>query len=295
MKVLLVGGAGHVGTFITPYLRPRHALRVLDLRSPTHEGLEFVQGSATDPEALRRALEGVDSFIWLVMRRGQGGSTTTQDVQTILDNYDVNTKALHLFLYLAQEAGVKRGVYTSTMSVHFRKRESYPAEELVALAREYNRQGRRVATIKHASHPALVDREGTDTWRHFHEGSSERTLIVSPDMRVLFERAPDDTAPETLARRYLGDADLVLVAKDGYGFSGSATGESFVVESTSTLGTHGFLSTNPQMNAACTRPSSSIAARSSQVTPPSRDAGSPRRAVSHATMRSYVGRMFSAR
>jgi molybdopterin-guanine dinucleotide biosynthesis protein B len=82
---------------------------------------------------------------------------------------------------------------------------------LVALAREYNRQGRRVATIKHASHPALVDREGTDTWRHFHEGSSERTLIVSPDMRVLFERAPDDTAPETLARRYLGDADLVLV------------------------------------------------------------------------------------
>ena len=67
------------------------------------------------------------------MRRGQGGSTTTQDIPTIVDNYDVNTKALHLFLYLAQEAGVRRGVYTSTMSVHFRKRERYPAEELVPL------------------------------------------------------------------------------------------------------------------------------------------------------------------
>jgi nucleoside-diphosphate-sugar epimerase len=133
MKVLLVGGAGHVGTFITPYLRPRHTLRVLDLRPPTHEGLEFVQGSVTDPEALRRALEGVDAFIWLVMRRGQGGSNTSQNVQTIVDNYDVNAKALHLFLYLAQEAGVRRGVYTSTMSVHFRKREAYPAEELVPL------------------------------------------------------------------------------------------------------------------------------------------------------------------
>ena len=82
---------------------------------------------------------------------------------------------------------------------------------LVALAREYKRMGRRVATIKHASHPALVDREGTDTWRHFHEGSSERTLIAAPEMRVLFERAPDDTDPETLARQYLGDVDLVLV------------------------------------------------------------------------------------
>jgi molybdopterin-guanine dinucleotide biosynthesis protein B len=82
---------------------------------------------------------------------------------------------------------------------------------LVALAREYKRLGRRVSTIKHATHPALVDREGTDTWKHFHEGSAERTLIAAPDMRVLFERAPDDTDPETLARRYLGDADIVLV------------------------------------------------------------------------------------
>ena len=82
---------------------------------------------------------------------------------------------------------------------------------LVALAREFKRLNRRVATIKHASHPALVDRDGTDTWRHFHEGSAERTMIVSPDTRVLFERAPDETDPETLARTYMRDVDLVLV------------------------------------------------------------------------------------
>ena len=28
MKILLVGGSGHVGTFITPYLREVHDLRV---------------------------------------------------------------------------------------------------------------------------------------------------------------------------------------------------------------------------------------------------------------------------
>jgi len=44
-------------------------------------------------------------------------------------------------------------------------------------------------------------------------------------------------------------ADLILVAKDGYGINATATGEEFVIKSESTLGTHGFLSTNPKMNA----------------------------------------------
>lgn len=44
-------------------------------------------------------------------------------------------------------------------------------------------------------------------------------------------------------------ADLILVAKEGYGVGGGATGEDFVVKSEATLGTHGFLSTNPKMNA----------------------------------------------
>ncbi len=44
-------------------------------------------------------------------------------------------------------------------------------------------------------------------------------------------------------------ADLILVAKDGYGIGASATGDNFVIQSEATLGTHGFLSTNPRMNA----------------------------------------------
>ena len=44
----------------------------------------------------------------------------------------------------------------------------------VALAAELARRGRRVMTIKHGHHPADVDRPGSDTWRHFHEGRAER-------------------------------------------------------------------------------------------------------------------------
>jgi nucleoside-diphosphate-sugar epimerase len=49
MKVLLVGGSGRVGTFVTPYLRKQHDLRVLDLQPLRHEGIEHVAGSVLDP------------------------------------------------------------------------------------------------------------------------------------------------------------------------------------------------------------------------------------------------------
>ncbi len=133
MKLLLVGGAGHVGKLITPYLKARHTLSVLDLAAPDDPGIKHIQGSVLAPEAIRAGLEGVDGFIWLAMRSAQGGMVTDQDIETIVNNYDLNTKALHLFLYLAQEAGVKRGVYTSSMSVHYRGRPRYPGEDEVPL------------------------------------------------------------------------------------------------------------------------------------------------------------------
>ena len=133
MKILLVGGAGHVGTLIAPYLRERHELRVLDLTPPRVAGLDFVEGSVTDPDAVRAALAGVDAFIWLAMRSAQGGMLRDQDIPTIINNYELNAKGLHLFLFLAHEAGVRCGIYTSSMSVHFRGRSFYPAEEAVPL------------------------------------------------------------------------------------------------------------------------------------------------------------------
>jgi nucleoside-diphosphate-sugar epimerase len=133
MKVLLVGGAGHVGSFITPYLKERHTLRVLDPSPPRHDGVEYVAGSITEPADVRRALDGVDTFVNLVMRSPQGGSSTEQTLQHIQENYQVNTLGLHLLLWTAQGMGIRRGVHTSTMSVHYRERDWYPSEELTAL------------------------------------------------------------------------------------------------------------------------------------------------------------------
>ena len=82
---------------------------------------------------------------------------------------------------------------------------------IVALAQEYTRRKHSVATIKHGHHAALVDTEGKDTWRHYHEGRADRVLIEAPGERVLFERAPEPQDPVTLARRFMADADIVLV------------------------------------------------------------------------------------
>jgi len=84
----------------------------------------------------------------------------------------------------------------------------------VALSSELVRRGYRVMTIKHGHHPADVDRAGSDTWRHFHEGKAERVRIASPELRVLFERAADEYDPVGLARRYMDGADIVLA--EGY-------------------------------------------------------------------------------
>ncbi|MBV9354349.1 MAG: NAD(P)-dependent oxidoreductase [Chloroflexi bacterium] len=131
MKVLLVGGSGHVGSFVTPYLAAKHELRVLDLHPPRHPDVEFVEGSITEPADLERALDGADTFINMVMKSPQGGSSTEQNLTQITENYQVNTLGLHLLLFIAQRLGVKRGVHTSTMSVHYRERPYFVAEELV--------------------------------------------------------------------------------------------------------------------------------------------------------------------
>lgn len=123
MKILLVGGSGMVGTFITPYLVRHHQLRVLDVVPPRHADLvEYIPGSITDPDAVASALDGMDSFVNMVMRNPGGANETEQTPESIINNYEVNTVGLHLLLWTAQSKGILRGVHVSTRSVHYQRR-----------------------------------------------------------------------------------------------------------------------------------------------------------------------------
>jgi len=129
MNILITGGSGMVGTFITPYLTKKHNVTVFDIAPPKHDNVKFIQGSMLEPNDIEKALDRIDAFVNVTMKSPQGGSQTTQDITQIKENYELNNLGLHLFLYKAQEAGVMRGVHTSTMSVHYRKRSYYQAEE----------------------------------------------------------------------------------------------------------------------------------------------------------------------
>jgi nucleoside-diphosphate-sugar epimerase len=140
MRVLLVGGSGLVGTFITPYLARHHQLRVLDVRPPTHADLvEYVEGSIANSDDLARALEGMDTFVNMVMRNPGGANDSEQTVEDIVNNYQVNTVGLHLLLWTAQRMGIRFGVHISTRSVHYQRRGAdgrvvrFQQEELMAL------------------------------------------------------------------------------------------------------------------------------------------------------------------
>lgn len=81
---------------------------------------------------------------------------------------------------------------------------------VVRLAAELHRRGHRVMTIKHGAHTFNIDPSTTDTYRHYHEGHSERVAMVAPDKFALVMRWSDEVGPETIAAQYMADADIVL-------------------------------------------------------------------------------------
>ena len=127
MKVLVIGGSGHVGGLTLPHLAQRHSLRVFDMRPPTNPDWEYVAGSINDLAALCQAAQGADALLYMAM-----GKKEYATHEAITTNLDVNIKGVYLALYAAQQAGITQAVYTSSMSIYggdLMKRY-FPDEEL---------------------------------------------------------------------------------------------------------------------------------------------------------------------
>jgi molybdopterin-guanine dinucleotide biosynthesis protein B len=82
---------------------------------------------------------------------------------------------------------------------------------VTALAADYHRRKKRCATIKHSCHHPSIDREGTDTWRHFNEGMATQVVYETAGQRVIFKRQKEEGDPVSITRQYLMDNDLVIV------------------------------------------------------------------------------------
>ena len=116
MKLLLVGGAGRVGTMTAPYLKSKHRLRVLDVVPPHDPEIEYIQGSVTDPEAIQRALKGMDTFIYMAMKNPTSEISSAATFEDILMNHKRNIMGVHSLLHRPKPDGIHRGVYPRTFT-----------------------------------------------------------------------------------------------------------------------------------------------------------------------------------
>ena len=113
MKVLVIGGSGHVGTLVIPFLKQRHTLRLFDLRPSLDGTLEYQEGSVTDMEALLSAVQGMDALLYMAMNLQRG-----PELEIIYSSFDVNVKGVYLALRAAHAAGITHAVHCSSMSVY---------------------------------------------------------------------------------------------------------------------------------------------------------------------------------
>lgn len=111
MNVLIVGGAGVVGSILRPALEARHDCYHLDLKPVSGAESRTTVGSLHDPAVVRAALQGMQAVVFLAM----GPASAVEDVDP---TFDVNAKGAYRFYRLALSMGMRRFVHTSSLSVY---------------------------------------------------------------------------------------------------------------------------------------------------------------------------------
>src|SRR3954468_5182358 len=124
--VLITGGAGFIGSHLADALLARgHKVRALDNLSPQvhgensgrptylHEQVELVRGDVRDPDAVRRALAGVDVVYHLAAAVGVG-----QSMYEIAQYTSVNNLGTAVLLEALVADPVQRLVVASSMSLY---------------------------------------------------------------------------------------------------------------------------------------------------------------------------------
>lgn len=113
MKLLVVGGAGYVGTILRPALEAHHEVRYFD-RLPVRGAEErTLVADVNDGDAINRAVEDMEAVLYLAM-----GVVGKKNVSEVNPAFDVNVRGMYRFLHAATDEGIRRFVYASTLSVY---------------------------------------------------------------------------------------------------------------------------------------------------------------------------------
>lgn len=115
MKLLVVGGAGHIGSIIQPVLAREHDYACFDRRAVESIADRCIVGDVRDGAAVDRAVAGVDAIVYLAMGLADDGSGSVQDIGPA---FGVNAEGVYRLLQSGLAGGATRFVYASTLSVY---------------------------------------------------------------------------------------------------------------------------------------------------------------------------------
>lgn len=106
-RVLVTGAAGAIGRNVCQQLQARgHTVRGFDI-NPNPDVTDFVQANLTDADAVKQAMQGIETVIHL------GAYPVDADFMTVL--LEPNVIGLYQVCNAAREAGVRRMVLASTI------------------------------------------------------------------------------------------------------------------------------------------------------------------------------------
>ncbi|MBT3605441.1 MAG: NAD(P)-dependent oxidoreductase, partial [Candidatus Latescibacteria bacterium] len=114
MKILITGARGTIGSKLIDALEGEHDLCLLSRSSPTGDP-RWLQVDVTDFDALMGAMAGVDAVIHLAIASGFEGDY--EDDGFNAQRFDTNVKGTYHVFEAARRAGVKRVIYTSSLTV----------------------------------------------------------------------------------------------------------------------------------------------------------------------------------
>jgi nucleoside-diphosphate-sugar epimerase len=117
MNVLVTGAAGQVGTELCKELAAHHDVRMLDIRPAKDPPGEFVQGSITEWDTVKAAVEGMDAVAHLAIHNpGEGRNVAYHEYMQ--SDVDIGVKGTDMLLHAAKDAGLRRFVYASSLNVY---------------------------------------------------------------------------------------------------------------------------------------------------------------------------------
>jgi len=120
-KVLVTGGAGYIGSLLTPALLDAgYAVTVYDIMyfgddflPKDNPALTVIKGDLRDTPALAKAMQGQDAVVHLACISNDASFELDEALST-----SVNLEAFEPMVVAAKKAGVKRFVYASSSSVY---------------------------------------------------------------------------------------------------------------------------------------------------------------------------------